>query len=401
MPARSIAVSENTSTNDEVLEAVRAVLPAIAERAQDCDESGQIPEETMRELIDSGVFRLLKPSRYGGLESDPAWFYQAVREISGVCASTGWVTGVLGVHPWQLGLFDDRAQQEVWGSEPDVLICSSYAPAGRLTPVEGGYQLTGRWRFASGCGFASWAVLGAVVVGAEGRPVDFLSILVPHHDYEIKYVWDVVGMRGTASDDIVVDNVFVPRHRIIRNYDQAQLQAPGQRVNRGALYRMPFAAIFTTTVSAPLVGAAAGGYDAYLTAMRDRVRLSFGGGRFVEDEFMQAAIGRAASEIDAATLQLDRNIKELYEYACRNEPIPTRLRLQTRRDQVRATERAVEAIDILFQTAGGMSLGRGNPVERAWRDVHAGSVHVANEVQRTLAMFGKGEFGFTIEDNLV
>lgn len=387
--------------NDEVLEAVQKLLPAIADRARGCDESGQIPTETMHELTDTGVFRLLQPRRHGGLETDPARFFRVVREISGACPSTGWVTGVLGVHPWQLGLFDDQAQHDVWNNEPDALICSSYAPVGQLTPTEGGYHLSGRWRFASGCGFASWAMLGAVVVGDEGRPVDFLSMLVPRQDFEIKHVWDVVGMRGTASDDLVVDSAFVPTYRIIRNYDQAQLRGPGQRVNQGPLYRMPFAAIFTTAISSSLVGATAGCYDTYLETMRDRVRLSFGGGRFVEDEFMQVAIARAANEIDAAILQMDRNIAELYAHVCRHDPIPMRLRLQTRRDQARATERALESIDILFRTAGGMSLGRGNPVERVWRDVHAGSVHVANETHRALSLFGKGEFGFAVEDNLV
>ncbi|MEV4327107.1 flavin-dependent monooxygenase, partial [Microbispora rosea] len=126
-----------------------------------------------------------------------------------------------------------------------------------------------------------------------------------------------------------------------------------------------------------------------------------GGGRFAEDQFAQVAVGRAASEIDAAILQTDRNVRETYEHAVRGEAIPVELRLRVRRDQVRATERALEAIDILFKTAGGNSLSRGNPIERAWRDAHAGSVHVANDVERALAMYGKGEFGLAVEDNLI
>jgi 3-hydroxy-9,10-secoandrosta-1,3,5(10)-triene-9,17-dione monooxygenase len=108
-----------------------------------------------------------------------------------------------------------------------------------------------------------------------------------------------------------------------------------------------------------------------------------------------------ASEIDAAVLQMDRNIGELYQAAAAGEEIPMELRLRTRRDQVRATERSLAAADLLFKTAGGNSLRRGNPIERAWRDVHAGSVHVANDVERTLALYGKGAFGLTVEDNLV
>ncbi|MBO2458722.1 3-hydroxy-9,10-secoandrosta-1,3,5(10)-triene-9,17-dione monooxygenase oxygenase subunit [Actinomadura violacea] len=387
--------------SNEVLEAVRELLPGIAERARSVDEKGRIPAETMKELTAAGVFRMLQPSRYGGAEDDPVAFYEVVRAVSGACGSTGWVTAVLGVHSWHLGLFPDEAQREVWGPGPDVLAASSYAPIGRLTPVDGGFEVSGRWAFSSGCEFADWALLGGLVVGAEGRPVDFMTVLVPKADYEVRRVWDSMGLRGTASDDIVVDRAFVPAHRAMRNFDQAQLRTAGRKVNTGPLYRLPFGTIFTTTVAASVIGMAAGCHDLYVARMRDRIRLSLGGGRFVEDQFAQVAVARAASEIDAAILQTDRNVREIYDYAVRNEKIPMELRLRARRDQVRGTERAIDAIDILFKTAGGNSLHRGNVIERAWRDAHAGSVHVANDVEHALSMYGRGEFGLAVEDNLV
>ncbi|MFI6650244.1 3-hydroxy-9,10-secoandrosta-1,3,5(10)-triene-9,17-dione monooxygenase oxygenase subunit [Streptomyces sp. NPDC050529] len=386
---------------NEVLESVRALLPAIEKRAVTTDEARRIPDATIRELSGAGVFRMLQPTRFGGLESDPVDFYQVVREISAVCCSTGWVASVLGVHPWQLGLFPEQAQRDVWGEDPDTRISSSYAPVGRLTPVDGGYELAGRWSFSSGCEHASWALLGALVVGAQGRPVDFLTVLVPRSDYRIEDMWDVVGLRGTASNDVVVETAFVPAHRVLRNYEQAQLKVPGQQVNPGPLYRLPFGAIFTSAVTAPVLGAVSGGYASYVARMKERVRLSLGGGNFAEDPFAQVAIARAASDIDATVLQMDRNMSELLELAAAGQEIPMELRLRTRRDQVRGTERAVAAIDLLFKTAGGNALRRGNPVERAWRDAHAGSVHVANDVERALAMYGRGAFGLTVEDNLV
>ncbi len=267
--------------------------------------------------------------------------------------------------------------------------------------MEGGYELSGRWSFSSGCEHAGWALLGAIVVGAQGRPVDFLTVLVPRRDYRIEDVWDVVGLRGTASNDILVESVFVPAHRVLRNYEQAQLKGPGQQANRGPLHRLPFGTVFTSAITAPVVGAVSGGYASYVSLMKERVRLSLGGGRFAEDPFAQVAIARAASDIDATVLQMDRNVREMYELASAGRDIPMELRLRARRDQVRGTERAVEAIDLLFKTAGGNSLRRGNPIERAWRDAHAGSVHVANDVERALAMYGRGAFGLTVEDNLV
>lgn len=387
--------------SNDVLAAVQPLLRGIAERARTTDDDRRVPVETVKELTAAGVFRMLQPTRYGGAEADPVDFYEVVRAISGACASTGWVTSVIGVHPWQLGLFDDRAQRDVWGQNPDTLVCSSYAPVGRLTEVEDGFELSGRWSFSSGCDHAEWALVGALVMGEKGKAVDFLTVLVPRADYEIDDVWDVIGLRGTGSNDLIVEKAFVPAHRVLRNYEHSQLRGPGQKVNTGPLYKLPFGAIFTTAITAPIVGVVDGCLAAYVAMMGDRHRLSLGGGRFAEDPFAQVAVARAASETDAAILQLDRNIGALLDCAVAGEEIPMELRLRTRRDQVRATERALTAVDILFKTAGGNSLKRGNPIERAWRDAHAGSVHVANDVERALAMYGKGAFGIPVEDNLV
>ncbi|MBF0661516.1 3-hydroxy-9,10-secoandrosta-1,3,5(10)-triene-9,17-dione monooxygenase oxygenase subunit [Rhodococcus sp. (in: high G+C Gram-positive bacteria)] len=384
-----------------VLDAVRELAPGLAARAAHIDESRRIPDETIAELVAAGVFRMLQPRRYGGIETDPMRFYEVVRALSAACGSTGWIASVVGVHPWHLALFPDRAQHDVWGRDESTLVSSAYAPVGRLRQVGDGYRLSGTWMFSSGCEYASWALLGGMVVGADGRPLDFVTALVPRDDYSIRDVWNVVGMRGTSSNEITVDDVFVPSYRVVRNFDTANLRGPGQKVNAGPLYRLPFASLFATTVAVPIVGVVEGCYDEYLAAMRERVRLSLGGGRFADDPFAQVAVGRASSEIDAAVLQLERNIRELWRLAEAGDDIPFSLRLRTRRDQVRATERAVEAIDLLFKTAGGTSLFLGNVIERAWRDAHAGSMHVANEPERAFALYGKDAFGLPVEDNLV
>ena len=386
--------------HETVRDAVRDLLPGIRERAGQTDEQRRIPAESIAELTAAGVFRMLQPKRYGGLETAPLHFYEVVRDIAGACGSTGWVAAVLGVHPWQLGLFPEAAQDELWGGTPDALVSSAYAPVGRLVPVEGGFRLSGRWSFSSGCDHAGWVLLGAMLLGADSKPVDFMTVLVPGSEYRVVDVWDTVGLRGTGSNDIVVEDLFVPAHRVLRNYEHSQLRGPGQRVNPGPLYRMPFGAVFTTAIAAAVVGTVAGCFEEHIAAMRDRVRLSLGGGRFTEDQFAQVAVGRAASEIDAATLQLDRNMAELYAGA-RDGEIPWELRVRARRDQVLATERALVAIDLLFKTAGGHSLRHCNPIERAWRDAHAGSVDVANDVERTLALYGRSAFGLPVEDNLV
>ncbi len=386
---------------NDVLAEVRTLLPGFRERAAATEDARRIPEESIAELRDAGVFRMLQPHRYGGLEEHPTAFYEVVRAISGACGSTGWVASVMGVHPWQLALFPEAAQEDVWGDDPDALLASSYAPVGRLTEVDGGYRLSGRWSFSSGCDHASWLLLGALVTGPTGSPVDFITTVVRRTEAEIVDVWDTIGLRGTGSNDLIVRDAFLPSYRVLRNFEHSQLRGPGQQVNTGPLYRMPFGAVFTSTVTAPILGAVQGCLDDYIATMIDRHRLSLGGGRFVEDPFAHVALARAASEIDASVLQMDRNINELHAAAEAGREIPMELRLRARRDQVRGTERALTAIDMLFKTAGGNSLRSDNPIGRAWRDAHAGSVHVANDIERTLALYGKGSFGIPVEDNLV
>ncbi|MEV5833233.1 3-hydroxy-9,10-secoandrosta-1,3,5(10)-triene-9,17-dione monooxygenase oxygenase subunit [Nocardia sp. NPDC052112] len=386
---------------NKVLDRVRDLLPAIRERAAETDLQRRVPEASIRELTEAGVFRMLQPSRFGGDEASPVAFYEVIRTIAAACPSTGWVSSVLGVHPWQLALFPLRAQEEVWGENSDTLISSSYAPTGRLTPVEGGYEVSGRWSFSSGCDHAQWAFLGALAPDEHGNPKDYLTILVPRNDYRIDDVWHVVGLSGTGSNDIVIEKAFVPQHRAYSATEQSQLRGPGQEANPAALYKIPFAGVFSNTITAPIIGAAQGAYEAHIERMRERVRLSYGGQKVAEDAFAHVRVARAGSEIDAAILQMEHNISEQLRYAEAGEEIPYEIRLRTRRDQVRGTERAIQAIELLFDNSGGHSIRKPNPIERHWRDAHAGSVHVINDVERALAMFGRGEFGLPVEDRMV
>ena len=391
----------SAASSTKVLSAVRDLLPGIRARATEAERTRRIPAETIAELKVAGVFSMLQPKRWGGLEADPVEFYEVIRTIASACGSTGWVSSIVGVHPWQLALFPDAAQREVWGQDSTTLVSSSYAPTGRLTPVDGGYEATGRWSFSSGSDHCSWVLLGALVMGPEGKPTDFLTILVPRADYVIDDVWDVVGLRGTGSNDIVIDKIFVPEHRTLSFNDVSALRCPGQELNTAPLYKLPFGTVFSYTITTPIIGIATGAYEAHIERMQERVRISYGGQKVAQDSFAHVRVGRAASDIDAAWLQLERNLDEEMRYVLAGEDIPMELRLRARRDQVRGTERSVEAIGLLFKNSGGHSLKSGNPIERAFRDGNAGSVHAANDVERWLAMYGKGAFGLPIEDAMV
>jgi 3-hydroxy-9,10-secoandrosta-1,3,5(10)-triene-9,17-dione monooxygenase len=378
---------------DTVLAGVTDLLPAFRQRAQEAEDRRVLPAESVKALAETGFFRLLQPASAGGLEADPLTFFTAVRLIASACGSTGWVASVIGVHPWQLALFPPQAQQDVWGADPATRMSSSYAPTGRARKTEGGYRLDGRWSFSSGCDYATWVLLGGIVVNDEGQPTDFCTFLLPISDYVIDDVWDTVGLRGTGSNDVVVDGAFVPEHRALSFTDVTKCVCPGQELNTGALYRVPFGSIFTYAITAPVIGMATGAYAAHVEYQRGRVRAAYAGQKAAEDPFGQVRIAEAAGLLDAAWWALERNMTELMAHARAGEKIPLPLRLRVRRDQVTGTGQAIRAVDLLFENSGGRVLKTGTPIQRFWRDAHAGRLHAINDPERALSLFGRGEFG--------
>ncbi|BCY13359.1 acyl-CoA dehydrogenase [Actinoplanes sp. L3-i22] len=360
-----------------------------------------ISAETVKSLSATGFFRLLQPARFGGCEADPVTFFGCVRDIAAACGSTGWVASVIGVHNWQMALFPDRAQQDVWGDDPGTLMSSSYAPTGKISAVDGGYRVSGRWSFSSGSDHASWALLGGIVPGEGDTPADFRTFLIPAADYTIEDVWHTIGLRGTGSNDIVVADAFVPAYRSLSFGDTARCVCPGQELNTAPLYRIPYGSIFPNTITTPIVGMATGAYHAHVTYMRERVRAAYAGVRAAEDPYSQVRVARAAADVDAAWLALTTDMNELMALVTAGERPPMRLRLRVRRNQVRGTELAIAAVDRLFENSGGRAIYTSHPMQRYWRDAHAGRVHAINDPERALSMYGRGEFGLSVADAMV
>jgi 3-hydroxy-9,10-secoandrosta-1,3,5(10)-triene-9,17-dione monooxygenase len=387
---------------EAVLAGVRELLPVLRERAQETEDRRALAPETVKALAETGFFRLLQPARFGGHEAHPLTFLTGVREIASACGSTGWVASVIGVHAWQLALFPDRAQQEVWGTDTGTRMSSSYAPTGKITRVDGGYRVNGRWSFSSGCDHATWVLLGGIVPpGDDGTPADFCTFLLPAADYTVEDVWHTVGLRGTGSNDIVVDNAFVPAHRALSFNDTARCVCPGQEQNPGPLYRIPYASIFTYAITTPIIGMATGAYQAHVDYTRDRVRAAYIGVKAAEDPHSQVRVAEAAADIDSAWYALQANMRELMDLTTAGAKLPMPLRLRIRRDQVRGTALAIRAVDRLFENSGGRALAVGTPIQRFWRDAHSGRVHAINDPERALSMFGRGEFGLPLNDAMV
>jgi 3-hydroxy-9,10-secoandrosta-1,3,5(10)-triene-9,17-dione monooxygenase len=381
----------------ELIARARALTPTLAARADKAEQERRVPDETIADMQAAGLFRVFQPGRWGGYQMDPAAYFEIQLALAEGCMSTGWVYGVVGLHPWLMGLFDDRAAQEVWGKDDTVLICSSLMPTGTAVPAPGGFRLSGRWKFASGCEHCGWAYLGGTPA-ADGGPGDRSIFLVPRSDYVIEDTWRVSGLKATGSHDIVVKDAFVPDHRRLRWIDNFNGVGPGQAMNRSSLYRWIFGQIFFRGVSTPALGALQGMLDAFLRYGSVRVAR---GARAVDDPSVQLVVAEVAAAIDEMRTILFRNLDRLRDYAKRGELPPLRDRIAYKFHSALVGERCSVLAARLFKAAGGAGLYTDLPFGRVLADIIAGRQHISNQYDSIGRNLGAAMFGIEEQKDLM
>lgn len=379
----------------ELVDRVEELADFFADQAAEADDLGRLPDRTAKTLREAGVVRALQPRDFGGDERHPREFFEAVLAVGNRSASAGWVASVVGVHAFELAQASREAQQEIWGEDPDTWVASPYAPIGRARPVDGGWIFSGRWPFSSGTDHCSWVVLGGMLTDAEGTvcPDGLRHFLIPRSDYTIvEDSWNVIGLKGTGSKDVVIDGAFVPDHRLIDPEALGSGEA-SRRAGRGEvpLYRMPFHSMFSGAITAGTLAAAEGGLAAWLAYTRDRV--SVRGVTAATDPRQRHALGEAAADLQASRLQFLADMDRLFDAASTGEPVSLQLRAEVRRNQVRISQRAGAALDRLVAHAGGNAMRIDNPIQRFWRDAHVALGHAANVVEPMYEAYAALSFG--------
>jgi 3-hydroxy-9,10-secoandrosta-1,3,5(10)-triene-9,17-dione monooxygenase len=331
----------------------------------------KVPQENIDALQKAGFFLALQPRRWGGHEVDPQDFFRMHLAIAENCMSTAWASGIVAVHAFQLALMDERAQQDVWGEDIHTRVSSSYAPLGKVTEVEGGFRLSGRWGWSSGSDHCTWVFLGAIC--PDGG---FRSFLVPRSDYEIVDTWHAMGLQGTGSNDIVVNDVFVPGYRTHKAEDGFLGTNPGVTADSAPLYRLPWAQLFVRVVSTPAIGAARDALDLYRQlvvgkASGDQTKLA-------GDTATQERIAAAITSIDEMEALLFRNFDRMMAQVNAGEEVPVLERIKYRYQASLVIERCMAVVDSLFSSAGGGSVFLGSEIQQRFLDIHTGRAHVAN-----------------------
>jgi alkylation response protein AidB-like acyl-CoA dehydrogenase len=392
------------------LAAVRSTIPSPAElarraeeiadlareRAVQTEQDRRVGEEIIAQIRRRDLFRVLQPKAYGGFEYGFDVFADLVTIIGRGCGSTSWVYGLGAVHRWLTACFPVEAQDEVWADD-DSLMMGSYAPVGRAVPVEGGYRVSARWSFTSGCDNADWFILGGMIPRADD-PSSALPgfMLAPKSDCTIIDNWDTMGLAGTGSKDVVGTDLFIPKHRAVTFADLLAGTHEGARLHQNALYRQSFMAVVPVCLVAPVIGMAEGALADFIASVKGRTTrgaVAGGNNRMAEFATIQSRVAEAAGCVDAARLLMLRDIEEALAIATRGEPIGLDIRLRNRRDHAFCTRLAVQAVDALFTAAGGQGIGRQNHVQRAWRDAHAAATHISMNWDAVSTMYGQYVFG--------
>jgi 3-hydroxy-9,10-secoandrosta-1,3,5(10)-triene-9,17-dione monooxygenase len=368
------AFSMGSARAVRLIEAARDLQPVLRERAQKCRAQCKVPDETIADFHEAGFFKILQPGEYGGYEMDPQVFYAVGLELARACMSSSWVLGVVAVHNWQLNLFDSQASRDVWGGDPAVLISSSYAPMGRVSPVDGGYMLSGRWSFSSGSEHCQWVFLGAVVP-TEDAPWDmrnFSTFLLPRSDYTIEKNWDVVGLQGTGSHDIVVDNKFVPTHRVHRmkedhSGDKHRAKAP--------LYRLPFMQVFGRAVCNASLGAVEGMLDNYIEVGKTRIA---GPVPMKNDPAARKVAAHAKSGIEQMKVMMFSHFDRLMEASRSGTSIPLLDRAYFRYETSTVADQCLAISSRMLKAAGSGAIRNNSEMLGRHQDILASQAHIAN-----------------------
>ncbi|MFI9536400.1 acyl-CoA dehydrogenase family protein [Nocardia fusca] len=378
-----------------VLDNLAAIADQLRDQAPEAERLGRLPDSTAKLLKSAGAIRLLQPKKYGGFEAHPREFAESVMSAAALDPATGWICGIVGVHPWQLAFADPRVQEEVWGADNDTWMASPYAPTGIARPVDGGYIFNGRWQFSSGTDHCDWIFLGAMLGDAQGGiadPPTMLHMILPRADYEIvEDSWNVVGLKGTGSKDIVVRDAFVPSYRVMNGDHVIDGTAQREYGVTETLYKMPWSTMFPLGISAAVIGIAEGALAAHLDYQRGRVGAQ--GTAVKDDPYVLFAISEAAADINAARQELLANVDRIWGIVESGGEVDFALRAAGRRTQVRAAWRAVMAVDQIFARSGGNALRMDKPLQRYWRDAHAGlnhAIHVPSTVYHASALSSMG-----------
>jgi len=384
--------TSDATTLDDLIGRAAELLPALESRAQETNTLRKLPEATVRDFKDAGVFKVQQPARCGGYELDFGALVHVSDKLGEACASSAWIASVVASHHWILGMFPAQAQDDVWGDDPSAIVCSAYAHSDATArPEGGGYRLQGTWHYASGIDHADWTiVLAPVDEGVEAPRMT--TVLVPREDFTVLDTWHASGLKGTGTNDLRIDDAFVPKHRELGFDDANSGNAPGIAVNRSHIYRLPMMGVGAFTTVGPALGTAKGALGAYLDSVQGRKGV-LSADKLADHAPLQLKVAESAAEIDAARVLIAADLDEINATGKAGGTLDRMQRVRFKRDVAFAAQMCRKAVDRLVMAMGVPGQKDDHPVQMRARDMNALASHGLMSWEPNATPFGRAAFG--------
>ncbi|MCF2525703.1 acyl-CoA dehydrogenase family protein [Yinghuangia soli] len=380
-----------TAIDRELVARARNLRPLLAENTGRAEAERRLPDETIAALAGAGLLKLTVPKRYGGHEAGFATFLGVAAELGRACGSTAWIATLLNVCNWAVGTYPTETRDEIFGADPGATTCGVLAPTGTARRVGGGYQVTGSWGFASGCLHADWTLMGVAVIDDAGQTVDHGNVLMRMSEVAIKDTWYVAGMRGTGSNTVSAEDVFVPDRRFQRlalGPDAATDPHPGE-----PLYRSAVVPVLALVLAGPQLGLAQAALDHTLATIGERgISYTFYE-QAAQAPSVQFAIAEAAQLIDTAALHVFRAAHDIDTAAAGGEAMDVTQRMRVRMDTGHAVACTRRAIDLLIDANGAASFAEKHPLQRIWRDANTAARHAVVGPDISKEAYGRALLG--------
>ena len=382
----------HTVTAADLIKRVGTLAPKLIERRAKGASLRRLPDETMADLVATTALRACMPARFGGHELPFGTHTDVAMELAKTCGSTGWVAGIIGSHNWWLGKYQIESQHEVWDNNADALVAAAFAskPGTKAVAVDGGYRVSGEWMWCSGIDHCDWCSLMTPVPQASGPP-DLVMVLLKRGDYTVHDVWNVPGMKATGSNNVIVDDLFVPKYRATRVAELNNKASPGQKLNESWIYKLPMLDVFGYSVAGPTLGCARGALEGFIASMTGRSGLD--GSKVTDHPTLQARVAESSAEIDAAQALYDTDMAFLRATAQANGDLTSAEIGRIKRNCAYVVTLAKRAASRLIEAMGANGVSDSNPVAIAFADTMAGASHRALNWDVTGVAYGKILFG--------
>lgn len=391
---RPSATAEERELRADLVGRAAKLVPQLAANAQRTEDDRRVVEENITAIEEAGLFSIMQPKRFGGLQVDFRTKLEVTGELARGCGSTAWTTSLMNVCAWFTGLWGEQAQNDVWGEHPANRIAGVFAPTATAERVDGGFVVTGKWGWASGCLHSQWALVGIPLLDGDGAMQDQGLVLIPMTELTVEDTWFVTGMKGTGSNTLVADAVFVPEHRYISvlKMIQGEVATP---FRDEALYRAPFVPGAAIILAGPQLGLAQAALELVLAKAPKRgISYTFYDSQS-EAPIVQLAVARAASLIDSAHLHAYRACADIDEAALQGRFPDYVERARVRMDTGQSIVLAREAIRELVTAHGASSFADASPMQRIWRDSEVASRHAVANPEISAEVYGQALLGIT------